>query len=126
MMSSLVPSWHDVTPRCGVHRKSKLLHELPALLHENDPGYVAGEGEGEGEGGEEEVEEEEVAVGYEVEVMGEGVREVDYWREVERQGWHTHSVERAAVREIRELQASDSERSTLHVEIDLSKCRGIK
>ena len=107
-------------------RKSKLLHELPSLLHENDPGYVAGEGEGEGgEEGEGE-EDEEVAVGYEVEVMGEGVREADYWGELQRQGWHTHTVERAAVREVRELQAAGSERSTLHVELDISGCKGAR
>ncbi|CAI7794588.1 unnamed protein product, partial [Closterium sp. NIES-53] len=37
-------------------------------------------------------------------------------------GWHSHSIGRARVAVVKELQAPNSHRSTLHVELDLSPC----
>ncbi|GJP33320.1 hypothetical protein CLOM_g17865 [Closterium sp. NIES-68] len=40
-------------------------------------------------------------------------------------GWHSHTIARARLAAVRELQAPHSDRSTLHVELDLSECPGL-
>ncbi|CAI5968921.1 unnamed protein product [Closterium sp. NIES-64] len=111
--------FHSRVGQAGVAGENGELNGgLNGHVHEEMNGKMNGETNGKVNGGEKQVngvgehknggEEEEEQMS-----MGEAIAAV---------GWHSHSIGRARVAVVRELQAPNSDRSTLHVELDLSPC----